>query len=214
MKFLNLYLLLIICVLSTYANGSIPLQSERTSYSQELSDTVTVKLDIPLVKLKNDTVILIAATDLFPYLENLNPNVNKVIRASRESDGSAYYYRFVSPMEYGAIENSGIKSCRSIIGFVMFEDIFILLDTSFLSLIKSSEGNFNLKLCIQKDPEFISNYDPWERIYILNNNLVYRLGRCFDNQEAAIVEAEYVKKILDSMSYHLLPDVPATKIYR
>ncbi|MDE6369254.1 MAG: hypothetical protein K2K94_08445 [Muribaculaceae bacterium] len=170
------------------------------------NDTVSIPLSIPLLELTNDTTLLIVAADLYPYFEQLSPNNPKVIKASRNDDGSAYFYRLITPAEYGAIETNDIKALERIIGFVVFENIFVLLDESFSSITKESGQIFDFMLCVEKCPLEICIYDPWERIYTINDGLAYKLGSELPPEYSKRI-AESDKRLLDLMSHHRLPNI-------
>lgn len=184
-----------------------------TNRSDELSDTMSVPLSIPLVKLSNDSVILIAATDIYPYLEELYPNSQKVVRAGREDDGSAYYFRMVTPAEYGALKIDETGCVSDIDGFVVLDNLFILLNKSFSDVINNYGERFDFMLCVEKEPSNVYNYDPWERIYIIKDGLAYKLGNGTLSSETAKENVEYAKRLLNTMSCHRLPDIPEEKAY-
>ena len=210
MKYLIALLLLIICGLSVEAMKSDNGKDDNVTLigqNYKLStDTVSLSLSIPLLKLTNDTTLLIVAADLYPYFEQLSPNNPKVIKASRNDDGSAYFYRLITPAEYGAIETNDIKALERIIGFVVFENIFVLLDNSFSPITKESGQIFDFLLCVEKCPLEIYVYDPWERIYTIKDGLAYKLGSELSPEFSQRI-AESDKQLLELMSHHRLPNI-------
>lgn len=181
--------------------------------SDELSDTMSVPLSIPLVNLSNDSVILIAATEIYPYLEKLYPYSQKVVMVGREDDGSAYYFRMVTPAEYGALKIDETGHVSDIVGFVVLDNLFILLNNSFSDVVDNYGERFDFMLCVEKEPSNLYNYDPWERIYVIKDNLVYKLGNGTLSSETAKKNVEYDKHLLNTMSCHRLPDIPEEKVY-
>lgn len=63
-------------------------------------------------------------------------------------------------------------------------------------------------LCVEKTPPYVYCYDPWERVYVIKDNSVYRLGHNLYPENA-----EDVKRLLSAMSLHSLPTVPSDYIY-